>query len=32
VTHISLHPDGKRLLAAIQTESSDIWMIEGAAK
>jgi len=29
VTHISLHPDGKRLLAAIRTESSDIWMIEG---
>ncbi len=32
VTHISLHPDGKRLLTAIQTESSDIWMIEGIAK
>ncbi len=32
VNHVSLHPDGKRLLASIQKESSDIWMIDGITK
>ena len=32
VTHISLHPDGKRLLVTLLTEASDIWMIEGITK
>src|SRR6185369_11395248 len=32
VRNISLHPDGKRLLASLARESSDIWMIDGITK
>jgi eukaryotic-like serine/threonine-protein kinase len=32
VTHISLHPDGKRLLASIARQFSEIWMIDGITK
>ncbi len=32
VTHISMHPDGKRLLVTIRMEASDIWMIEGISQ
>jgi hypothetical protein len=29
LAHLSLHPDGKRFLTTVETEASDLWIMDG---